>query len=149
MTSITPNGSGRGFPFHRAPWSAPWFLESTTNSFEYPAFTSYPKWSFNTRHCSVMCPLSLWYVQYKFWFLQEGSPSILFSHLKNSSFLIQSTVLCTGSLNATFTSPICAFGSYILKSFHGLEGKMPCREWFNSGALPLLYNQSSSMCLYS
>ena len=33
-----------------------------------------PKWSFNTRYCSVVCPLSLWYVQYTFWFLREGSP---------------------------------------------------------------------------
>ena len=79
----------------------------------------------------------------------EGSPPILFSHLKNGSFLIWSTILCIGSLNATFTSPICASGSCILKSFRGLKGKMPCRERFNSDALPLLCSQSSTRRLYS
>ena len=97
----------------------------------------------------MVCPLSLWYVQYKFWFLQKGSPPILFGHLKNGSFLIRSTILCTGSLNATFTSPICASGSCILKSFRGLGGKMPYRKRFNSGVLPLIYSRTSSRHLYS
>ena len=74
---------------------------------------------------------------------------ILFSHLKNDLFLIRSTILCTGSLNATFTSPICGSSSYILKSFHGLEGKILYRERFNNGAFPLLYSRSSLRHLYS
>ena len=94
--------------------------ESTTNSFRYPAFTNCPIWSFNTRHCSVVCPLSLWYVQYKFWFLLDGSPPILFGHMKYGSFFIRSMILCTGSLNVVFTSPSCNFGSCILNSFQGL-----------------------------
>ena len=74
---------------------------------------------------------------------EKDHPSILFGHLKNGSFLIRSTILCIGSLNATFTSPICASGSCVFKSFRGLEGKMPFREQFDSEALPLLCSQSS------
>ena len=97
----------------------------------------------------MVCPLSLCYVQYEFWFLRDRSPPILFGHLKNGSFLIWSTILCTSSLNATFTSLIFAFNSCILKSFCGLGGKTPCRERFSNGALPLLYSRSSTRRLYS
>ena len=103
----------------------------------------------------MVCPLSLYYIQYKFWFLRNGLPFILFDLLKNGSFLIRSTILCTGSLNATFTSPIYVSGSYTLKSFRGLRGKTLCRERFSNGALPLLCSRSflrrlySSICLMS
>ena len=97
----------------------------------------------------MVCPLSLYYIQYKFWFLRDGLPLILFDLLKNGSFLIRSTILCTGSLNATFTSPIYVSGSYTLKSFRGLRGKTLCRERFSNGALPLLCSRSSLRRLYS
>ena len=45
--------------------------------------------------------------------------------------------------------PICASSSCILKSFLGLEGKMPYRERFSNKALPLFYNRSSLRHLYS
>ena len=80
--------------------------------------------------------MSLWYMQYMFWFLRDGSPPILFGHLKNDSFLIRSIILCTSSLNTTFTPSICASGSCILKSFFGLFGKMPCRDRPSNGPYP-------------
>ena len=97
----------------------------------------------------MVCPLSLYYIQYKFWFLRDGLPLILFDLLKNGSFLIRSMILCTGSLNAMFTSPIYVSGSYTLKSFLGLRGKTLCRERFSNGALPLLCSRSSLRHLYS
>ena len=96
----------------------------------------------------MVCPLSLWYVQYKFWFLRDGSPPILFGHLKNNLFLIRSRILCTGSLNATLTPSICASGSYILKSFFGLARIMPYQDLPSNGAFPLFCSRSSSRCLY-
>ena len=74
ISSITPNGSGSVFP--RFLEVCPAILPSgaATNSFKCSAFTSFSKWSLNTLHCSVMCPFSWWYVQYKFWFLLAGSP---------------------------------------------------------------------------
>ena len=79
----------------------------------------------------------------------DGSLPILFGHRKYGSFLIQSTILCTGSLNVTFTSPIYASGSWILESFRGLNWKPPCRGLLMIGALPLLCLWSSFNLLYS
>ena len=79
---------------------------------------------------------------------ETGRPLILFGHLKNGSFLIQSKILCTGSLNATFTLLICASSSFIRKSFLGFQGKMPCQVRFSNRALPLFCNRSSWRRLY-
>ena len=45
--------------------------------------------------------------------------------------------------------PIYGLGSWILKSFRGLDWKPICWGWFVTEALPLFYNRSSSNCLYS
>ena len=79
----------------------------------------------------------------------RGVPPLLFSHLKNGLFLIRSTILCTGSLNATFTSPIYTSGSCTLGSLRSLGEKTLGRDRFINGALPLLYSQSSFNPLYS
>ena len=93
--------------------------------------------------------MSLWYVQYRFWFLRDGSPPILFGHLKNDSFFIRSKISCTGSLNATLTPSICTSGSYILKSFLGLAGTTPYRDLPSNEAFPLFCSRSSFRRLYS
>ena len=82
-------------------------------------------------------------------FFQDGSPPILFGHLKNDSFLIRSKILCTGSLNTTLIPSICTPSSCILKSFFGLAGTTPCRDLSSNGAFPQFYSRSSSRRLYS
>ena len=149
MTSITPNGGGGWFPLCWAPFLVSLSPEFTTNSFRYPTFTNCLKWSFNIWHYLVVCPLSLWYVQYKLWFLLDGSPPIFFGHLKYGLFFIQFMILCTVSLNIVFTSPTYNSSSCILKSFRGLDWNPFCRGRFTNGTLPLLCIRSSSRHLYS
>lgn len=59
-TSIIPKGGESVSTQLPDPWPVlnPPYL--TTDSFKCPAFTSYSKWSFNTRHCSVVWPFYLW-----------------------------------------------------------------------------------------
>ena len=58
-------------------------------------------------------------------------------------------ILCTGSLNAMFTSLICISSSCTLRSLRGLKGKTSDQDRFINFALPLLCSQSSSRHLYS
>ena len=78
-----------------------------------------------------------------------GITPILFSYWKYGLFLIRSTILCTGSLNITFTSSAWVPGSWILKSLRGLDWKPPCLGWFVIRALPLFCCRLSSNLLYS
>lgn len=79
----------------------------------------------------------------------RGITPILFGHLKYSSCLICSTILCTSSLNITFISPGWMPGFWILNSLLGLDWKPPCLSWLVIGALLLFCCQSSSSLLYS
>ena len=64
-----------------------------------------------------------------------------------------SRILCTGSLNITFTSPTRALGFWILRSLLGLGWKPPYWEsfeyWAVTSAFPLFYCWSSANLLYS
>ena len=100
MTLIVPS-EGLEEVFPRAPdldWS-PCLLSQYKNCCNFSSLTNCSKWFHSVLQSSVVCPYSWWYWQWRFWLCLEGSPLILFGHLKHGSFFIFSKTWCTGSLN--------------------------------------------------
>ena len=97
-----------------------WPLEGCKRCLSFPSQTSWSRWFQRFLQFSVVCLCSWWYWQYRLWLRFMESPTILFGHLKNSSFLIFSKTCCTGSLNTTLTFYVLVDPYCPVKSFLGL-----------------------------
>ena len=130
-----------------------WPLEGCKRCLSFPSQTSWSKWFQRFLQFFVVCLCSWWYWQYRLWLRFMESPTILFGHLKNSSFLIFSKTCCTGSLNMTLTFCVLVDPYCPVKSFLGLLllyrfdlKSLPF--WGITFSFPFPYSWSSSTLLY-